>query len=91
MTRKKIGIIAVLAVLIIMLIPIKSQYKDGGTVKYNAVLYGITKHHAIYSERNSPSGKVGYNIGTTVRILWFDVYDNVKFVLMENIERQDDK
>ena len=83
MTRKKIGIIAVLAVLIIMLIPIKSQYRDGGTVKYNAILYGITKHHAIYSERNSPSGKVGYNIGTTVRILWFDVYDNVKFVPLE--------
>ncbi|MDE7364583.1 MAG: hypothetical protein K2N27_06830 [Ruminococcus sp.] len=83
MTKKKIGIIAVLAVLIIMLIPEVAIYKDGGTVKYNAILYGITKHHAIYSERNSPSGKVGYNIGTTVRILWFDVYDNVKFVPLE--------
>lgn len=83
MTRKKIGIIAVFAVLIIMLIPIKSQYLDGGTVKYNAVLYGITKHHSIYYELNSPNGKNGYNIGTTVRILWFDVYDNVKFVPME--------
>ena len=83
MTKKKIGIIAVLAVLIIMLIPVKSQYDDNGTVKYNAILYGITKHHAIYSERISPNGKAGGNIGTTVRILWFDVYDNVEFVPMK--------
>lgn len=85
MKKKKIGIIAVLAVLIIMLFPIKSQYKDGGTVKYNAILYGITKHHSIYFVPGD--SKDGYNIGTTVRILWFDVYDNVKFVTMENIER----
>lgn len=80
MTRKKIGIIAVLAVLIIMLIPIKLQYKDGGTVKYNAVLYSITKHHEIYFIPGD--SKDGYNIGTTIRILWFDVYDNVEFVPM---------
>lgn len=85
MTKKKIGIIAVLAVLIIMLIPKVAIYKDGGTVKYNAILYGITKHHSIYFDPGSP--KDGYNIGTTVRILWFDVYDNVKFVPTENIER----
>lgn len=81
MTKKKIGIIAVLAVLIIMLIPIKSHIKDGGTVKYNAILYGITKHHEMIS---SPNGKYGYNIGTTVRILLFDVYDNVEFRPMED-------
>ena len=86
MIKKKIGIIAVLAVLIIMLIPITSHIRDGGTVKYNAILYGITKHHAIYSELGSPNGKAGYNIGTTVRILWFDVYDNVKFVPLEENE-----
>ncbi len=84
MTKNKIGIITVLAVLIIMLIPVKSQYDVNGTVKYNAVLYGITKHHAIYSERISPNGKPGGNIGTTVRILWFDVYDNVEFVPMQD-------
>lgn len=85
MTKKKIiGIIAVLAVLIIMLIPVKSQYLDGGTVSYDAVLYGITKYHSTYSEHSSPNGKAGYNIGTTVRILWFDVYDNVEFVPMED-------
>lgn len=84
MTKKKIGIIAVLAVLIIMLIPVKSQYDDNGTVKYNAILYGITKHHEIYSERSSPNGKAGGNIGTTVRILWFDVYDNVEFRPMKD-------
>lgn len=81
MTKKKIGIIAVFAVLIIILIPIKSQYDVNGTVKYNAILYGITKHHSIYFVPGD--SKDGYNIGTTVRILWFDVYENVKFVPRE--------
>ncbi len=83
MTKKKIGIIAVFAVLIIMLFPIKSQYLDGGTVEYNAVLYGVTKQHSIISGIASPTGENGYNIGTRVRILWFEVYNDVEFVPQE--------
>ena len=32
---------------------------------------------------SSSDGEFGYNTGTTVRILWFDVYDNVEFVPVE--------
>ncbi len=83
MTKKKIGIIAALAVLIIMIFPIKSQIKDGGTVKYDAVFYGVTKEHSIISDLISPTGENGYNIWTRVRILWFEVYNDVEFVPRE--------
>ncbi len=86
MTKKKIGIIAVWAVLIIMLIPIKSHYRDGGTVEYSAVLYGVTKQHSMISDRISPTEEFGYEIGTRVRILWLEVYNDVEFVHI-NIER----
>lgn len=73
---KKITIIAVIVLLFIMLVPIKTELKDGGTVKYSAILYGITKRHSL----DMKDGKSGYYIGTKFRILFFDVYDDVKFV-----------
>ncbi len=80
MKKKNIKIMILLAVLIIMLIPIKEDYLDGGTTEYNAVLYGITKYHTMTS---SSDGEFGYDVGTVVRILRFDVYDNVEFVPVE--------
>lgn len=74
--RKKITVTAVIVLLLIMLIPIKMECDDGGTVVYQAVLYGITERHSLDME----DGKYGYYIGTEVRVLLFDVYDDVEFV-----------
>lgn len=74
--RKKITITAVIVLLLIMLVPIKAECDDGGTVVYQAVLYGITECHSLYTK----DGVDGYYIGTEVRILFFDVYDAVEFV-----------
>lgn len=82
---KKIIIIIISAIFaVILLFPIKSHIKDGGTVKYDAILYGITKKHAFCSE--SVSGEEGftYNIGTSIRILWFNVYDSNEFIPIED-------
>lgn len=68
--KKKIKIIIVA---LILLFPITEHYKDGGTVRYNAVLWSITRHHSIAFDSD---GNDGYNIGTTVRVLWFDVYNS---------------
>lgn len=77
MKRKLITII-LLIVAVILVVPIGSHYKDGGTVRYNAVLWGVTKHHGITFDSD---GNMGYNTGTTIRILCFDVYsDYPKFV-----------
>ncbi|MCM1506724.1 MAG: hypothetical protein NC177_06270 [Ruminococcus flavefaciens] len=75
---KKFRIIIPLIVALILLVPVKVGYKDGGTIKYNALLWGVTKHHSITFDSD---GNYGYNTGTTVRILCFDIYsDYPKFV-----------
>ena len=71
--KKKLKIIIPVIIAIILLVPVKERVKDGGTVKYNAVLWGVTKHHGMTYDS---AGNAGYNTGTTVRILWFKVYSN---------------
>lgn len=76
--KKKLKIIIVLIVALILFVPVKLHYKDGGTVKYNAVLWSVTKHHSI---AHDSAGNRGNDTGTTVRILCFKVYsDYPKFV-----------
>lgn len=70
--------IAVIIILIIMLIPIKFGVKDGGTVVYKAVLYSVTKRHEMSGPPIQPTG--GYYIGTEIKILFFEVYNDVGFV-----------
>ena len=71
--KKKLKIIIPLIIAIILLIPIKEGYKDGGTVKYNAVLWSVTKHHSIAWDS---AGNSGHNTGITVKILGFTVYSD---------------
>lgn len=81
--KKTIVIIVSAIVAVVLLFPIKSQIRDGGTVKYDAVLYGITQKHALCSEAVSAKEGLHYNIGTSVRILWFNVYDSNEFIPIE--------
>ncbi|MBE6876036.1 MAG: hypothetical protein E7496_04810 [Ruminococcus sp.] len=67
--------------MIAMLIPMKTQYKDGGTVEYKAVLYSVRKNHSLKTENY----RTGCLIGTEVRILNLTVYDDSEFV-PDNIE-----
>lgn len=70
--KKRIKVIIIIIISAVFLIPFPSWYKDGGTVEYSALLYSIRKVHSIHSE--------GYNIGTQVRILFWTVYDDVRYV-----------
>ncbi len=74
-TRIKAWILLI-SVIIAMLIPMRIQYKDGGTIDYKAMLYTVTKHHALTVE----DYHTGYRTGTTVRILFWNVYENTEFV-----------
>lgn len=69
--KKKI-IIIVCVILVIMLIPVRLQLKDGGTVEYKSILYKVSKVHRLIDN--------GYDIGTEIRILGFKVFDNVESV-----------
>ena len=45
--KKKITIISICFVVVLLLLPMKYQYKDGGTKEYRAVLYSVVIWHAI--------------------------------------------
>lgn len=68
--KKKIAIIGII-IFLLMLIPIPSAIKDGGSVCYQAVLYQVTKYHRM--DEKSENGYIG---GWNVKILGFDVYEN---------------
>ncbi len=72
--KKKVLVVLAIA-LILMLIPIKSHLKDGGTVEYQAVLYKASKVHSMTVNENQK----GYNVGTVIEIFGFEIYNNVEF------------
>ena len=45
--KKKIVIGIVVFFMLALLIPVRLQMKDGGSVQYKAVLYSVTKYHQI--------------------------------------------
>lgn len=69
---KKKVIIIICVILVIMLIPVRLQLKDGGTVEYKSILYKVSKVHRTIDN--------GFDIGTEIRILGFKVFDNVESV-----------
>lgn len=69
---KKKVIILICVILVIMLIPVRLQLKDGGTVEYKSILYKVSKVHRLIDN--------GFDIGTEIRILGFKVFYNVKSV-----------
>lgn len=75
--KRKLKVIIPVIIAIILLVPVKEHLKDGGTIKYNAVLWGVTKEHSM--TRDS-AGNNGYSVGIIVRILWFDVYKDLEFI-----------
>jgi hypothetical protein len=72
MMKKKIIRITIIIIALILLFPIPLRYKDGGTVKYQAVLYSITDYHAL-------RGVDGYDTGIEIKILGIKVYENTTF------------
>ena len=66
--------------IVLTLIPVKISFKDGGSVSYEALLYGVT----IYNERI-----LGPLRGTQVRILWFYVYDGSYYIYEPKVDFAD--
>lgn len=73
--RKKAWILLIL-VLAAMLIPMKNQYRDGGTLEYKAIVYQVIKLNRMTTQDN----RLGTLTGTKIRIFGFQVYDSVAFV-----------
>ena len=71
MKKKIIGVIIIIAALI-LLVPIPMHIKDGGSVRYKALLYEFTNYHMLAGIPESPGG--AYVDGVEVKILGFMVY-----------------
>ncbi len=70
-------------IIVLLLVPFPIGYKDGGTVKYRAALYCVTKQHSIAYDPLEQ--KDGYDIGTTVEIFGFEVYNDVKYYSIQTL------
>lgn len=71
--KKKVIIGVSVLIVIILLFPIPLRLKDGGTIKYQAILYSVSDTHSLVLDSND-----AYQEGIIVEILGFEVYNNVK-------------
>lgn len=71
--KKKIMIAISILLAVVLLCPIPMRLKDGGTVKYQALLYSVSNVH-----RLALSAEGGYEDGIIIEILGMQVYNNVK-------------
>ena len=81
--KKKIVIGIVVFVMLVLLVPIRLQMKDGGSVQYKAVLYSVTKYHQITLKEGSEEDVIvesGYRVGWGVEILGLEIFNNAKFI-----------
>lgn len=74
--KKKIIIAIAIIIAVVLLFPIPMRLKDGGTVKYQAILYSISDVHRLAPLDND----VGYEDGIIVEILGMEVFNNVATV-----------
>ena len=73
--RKWLCIIISIVLLLILLVPIPSFADDGGTVRYDAMIYTVTIFHSMREE----DGYDGFLVGTRIRIFNRVVFDNTRF------------
>ena len=59
----------------LFLFPVRHQYKDGGSVHYDAVAYDVYDMHRISTEGEAH----GYTVGIIVEIFGFEVFNNTRF------------
>ena len=67
----------VLIIAIVLLFPVRFNLDDGGTVKYEALVYEYSKVKQSASVEEREDGKMYYE-GTVLEVLGFEIYNNVK-------------
>ena len=70
---KKAIIILLILVALVLLFPIRGQFKDGGSVEYRAILYTVYDVHSLY---DGPDTEMHYVEGTIIEILGYQVYND---------------
>lgn len=86
MKKKNIVIIVIIVLLVILLCPIKIKLKDGGSIKYRALLYTITDYHKLAPEGSNTE----YIDGIVIEILGIEIVNttNNEAALSESIDKE---
>lgn len=71
MKRKVVAVILIVTALVVLLTPVRMSLKDGGSVRYKALVYEVTKIHQLEPESK---GVKPYIDGFEVKILGVTVY-----------------
>ena len=71
----KVIIVVCVLLIALLLFPARHQYKDGGSVHYDAIAYDVYDMHRISDEGET----FGYTVGTIVEIFGFEVFNNTRF------------
>ncbi len=70
--KNKKWIIMIVVIMIVLIFPIRYVLKDGGSVKYQSILYEVTSYHQINNNYLS-----GYLTGLEIKILGINVYKKI--------------
>ena len=71
--KKKVVTIVIIIIALILLFPIPMKLKDGGSIKFQALLYSVTKYHKL--DHNAEDGYVD---GIGIEILGMEVYNSTE-------------
>ena len=83
--KKKLIIGICILLIAVLLIPIPMRLKDGGTVRYTAILYTIEDVHRLNPDVNSDQE---YLEGTIIKILGMEVFNNTNESKPESVTFQ---
>ena len=72
---RKILTVIWIVVFFLLLFPFREQYKDGGSVVYNAILYDVYDVHAMYFESPDDT-EMKFVEGYIIKILGIQVFNN---------------
>ena len=71
MKSKKIWILIIVIIALILLFPTPMKLKDGGSIRFQAILYSVTKYHKLDHESDN-----GYIKGIGIEILGIEIFNN---------------
>ena len=75
MKKKVITLVAIL-ILAFLLLPTRSQAKDGGTVEYRAFLYAVKDVHSF--KETDQNYEQEYYEGLIIELFGLEIFNNVK-------------
>jgi len=71
MKNKKRWILIIVIIALILLFPIPMRLKDGGSIRFQAALYSVTKYHKLDHESDN-----GYIKGIGIEIFGIEIFNN---------------